>query len=158
MQFINSIHSKVRWNYAPVWRGIFIVHFIFLLFYNTPIQTLSLPNRTAWKVPGISGQSSVQSLMGQNSKARNISGFHIMEVMINMWGYTSSLPINNMFWSDCNDVYCSMLAGYFFSSRGGQELAWKKILLPGAKHCCPEDTGCMGQETALQQYVLGCFL
>lgn len=40
--------------------------------------------RTAQKVPGISGQNSAQSLMGQNSKARNISGFHIMEVTINM--------------------------------------------------------------------------
>lgn len=40
--------------------------------------------RTARKAPGISGQSSVQSLMGQNSKARNISGFHIMEHLISV--------------------------------------------------------------------------
>lgn len=41
-------------------------------------------SRTARKAPGISGQSSVQSLMGQNFKARNISGFHIMEHLINV--------------------------------------------------------------------------
>lgn len=53
-------------------------------FYNGPIQTFSPSNRAAQKAPKISGQSNVQSSMGQNSKERNTSGFRIMEVMINM--------------------------------------------------------------------------
>lgn len=89
------------------------------------MQTFSLPNRTARKAPGISGQSSVQSLMGRNSKARNISGFHITEVMINTWGYTSLLPVNSMFWSDCNVFYCSILAGCFLRV-GGRSWHGKK--------------------------------
>lgn len=40
--------------------------------------------RAAQKAPGISGQSSVQSLMGQNFKERNTHGFRIMEHPINV--------------------------------------------------------------------------
>lgn len=40
--------------------------------------------RAARKAPRISGQSSAQSSMGQNSKERNTSGFHIMEHLISV--------------------------------------------------------------------------
>lgn len=78
-------------------KAIFCCSLIFPPFYNGLIQTFSPPNRAAQKALGISGQSNVQSSMGQNSKERNTSGFHIMEVMINMEGYTSSLTMNSMF-------------------------------------------------------------
>lgn len=123
----------------------FCCSLIFPPFYNGLIQTFSLPNRAAQKAPGISGQSNAQSSMGQNSKERNTSGFRIMEVMINMEGYTSSLTMNSMFWSDGYVFYYSILIGYFLSWRVGQQVAWKSTL-PAANHCSHKDTAYMGQD------------
>lgn len=58
--------------------------------FNSPpfpdglVKMFSPPNRAAQKAPEISEQSSVQSLMGQNFKERNTSGFLIMEVIISL--------------------------------------------------------------------------
>lgn len=88
--FISSTSSKAYWSQTMIYAADFIwepggTGFSCTLscppFHNGPEQVFSPPNRAVQKAPGISGQSNVQSSMGQNSKERNTRGFRITEVI-----------------------------------------------------------------------------